>query len=99
MFVLGCNRVGTDTSLKNDEPLPFPGDSRIVDPMGELIASAAGEVGPLMAQIDLRKVRTIRRILPVRKDQRPDVYRQLWEETWRVAGRRNAARAPKKRPT
>jgi predicted amidohydrolase len=34
MFVAGCNRTGVEGSLKNDESLLFPGDSRIIDPMG-----------------------------------------------------------------
>jgi omega-amidase len=82
LFVIGCNRTGQEGSLKNNDTLQFPGDSRIVDPMGEILASGNGEDGPLVATIEPRKVRTMRRILPVARDQRPDVYRRLWDSAW-----------------
>jgi predicted amidohydrolase len=82
MFVIGCNRTGQETSLKNDEPLAFPGDGRIVDPMGEVLSQGTGADEPLTAEIELRRVRTMRRILPVARDQRPLVYKQLWDDAW-----------------
>lgn len=82
MFTIGCNRTGSEHSLKNDEPLVFPGDSRIVDPMGQVIAAGAGDSEPVLGEISLRKVRTMRRILPVSKDRRPELYRDLWSSTW-----------------
>lgn len=82
VFVVGCNRTGQEPSLKTDDQLLFPGDSRIVDPTGEVIASSSGADGPLVARIELRKVRTMRRILPVGRDQRPVVYRKLLESAW-----------------
>ena len=80
-FVVGCNRTGQEPSLKNEELLAFPGDSRIVDPMGEVLAAGNGEELPLLAEIELRRVRTMRRILPIEKDERPSVYRNLYEQT------------------
>ena len=80
-FVVGCNRTGHEGSLKNDDPLAFPGDSRIVDPMGEVLAAGHGEEQPLLAEIELKRVRTMRRILPIEKDERPEVYRRLYEQT------------------
>ena len=82
MFVLGCNRTGQENSLRNGEPMAFPGDSRIVDPTGEILASGSGDAGALVASLELRKVRTMRRILPIAQDARPQVYRNLFEETW-----------------
>lgn len=82
MFVVGCNRTGLQPSRKTGEPLHFPGDSRIIDPMGEILAAGSGEDGPVLAEIELRKVRTMRRVLPVCKDQRPMVYKQLWDRAW-----------------
>lgn len=82
LFVIGCNRIGLEPSLKTGESLHFPGDSRIVDPMGEILAAGAGEDNPVTAEIKLRKVRTMRRIMPVRKDQRPALYKPLWDEVW-----------------
>lgn len=82
MFVLGCNRTGQEPSLKSGEPMAFPGDGRIVDPTGEVLAAGSGEAGAVIASIERRKVRTVRRILPVGRDQRPTVYRRLFDEVW-----------------
>ena len=82
MFVVGCNRCGPDVSLKSDDPLMFPGDSRIVDPMGEVLAAGSGETGPVIAEIDVRRARMMRRVLPIAKDRRPDVYRAIWQTPW-----------------
>ncbi len=83
MFVIGCNRIGVDASIKNpDEQLLFPGDSRIVDPMGEVKVAGAGECGPMTADIDPKLVRVMRRILPVLKDRRPEVYARIWQKAW-----------------
>jgi predicted amidohydrolase len=94
MFVVGCNRTGVEASLKNEELLSFPGDSRIIDPMGEVLGSGAGEDGPVLGEVALRKVETMRRILPIRKDRRIDVYERLWQGDWRRA----ASPAPRGRP-
>lgn len=80
MFVVGCNRTGQEPSQKNGEPMTFLGDGRIVDPTGEILASGSGEAGAVVASIELRKIRTMRRILPVHRDQRPSVYRWMFEQ-------------------
>lgn len=81
MFVAGCNRTGTESSMKNNEPLHFPGDSRIIDPMGETIGAGTGEEGPISADVELRKVQSMRRILPIHRDRRLDVYERLWQQS------------------
>lgn len=81
-FVLGCNRTGQEPSLKNEEPLAFPGDGRIIDPTGEILAAGNGDAGVLVAELQMRTARTMRRILPVDRDQRPSVYRRLWDDAW-----------------
>lgn len=78
MFVVGCNRTGQEPSQRNGEPMAFPGDGRIIDPTGEVLAAGAGEAGAIVAAIELRKVRTMRRILPIARDQRPSVYQRLF---------------------
>ena len=98
MFVVGCNRTGNETSLKNEEQVVFPGDSRIVDPMGEPLATGTGEDEPVLGTIEIRKVKAMRRILPLMKDSRPKVYRAIWQQAWesratpRRAGHGSAAR-------
>ncbi|MFY9345260.1 MAG: nitrilase-related carbon-nitrogen hydrolase [Planctomycetota bacterium] len=81
MFVLGCNRTGQEPSQRGGESLAFPGDGRIVDPTGEVLASGSGEAGAIVAPIELRNVRMMRRILPIARDQRPAVYRELFAAT------------------
>lgn len=81
MFVIGCNRTGQEPSQRNGDPMPFPGDGRIIDPTGVVLASGSGEAGAIVAPIELRKVRTMRRILPIDRDQRPSVYRALFAAT------------------
>ena len=85
MFVLGCNRTGQEPSQRNGEPMAFPGDGRIVDPTGDVLVAGSGEAGAIVALIELRKVRTVRRILPIARDQRPSVYRQLFDTTYEDA--------------
>ncbi|MBX3462051.1 MAG: carbon-nitrogen family hydrolase [Planctomycetes bacterium] len=82
VFVLGSNRTGQEPSPKSQELQSFPGDGRIVDPTGEILVAGAGDSGALVAEIELRKVRTMQRILPVHRDQRPSVYRRLFDDAW-----------------
>ena len=82
MFVIGCNRTGQEPSQRNGDAMAFPGDGRIVDPTGEVLAAGSGEAGAIVATIELRKIRTMRRILPIARDQRPSVYRQMFEVTF-----------------
>lgn len=84
-FVLGCNRTGSESSLKSSDQLAFPGNSRIVDPMGEILATGDGEAGAVMAEIVLRKVKTMRRMMPIEKDRRTDLYPGLWAAPWSAA--------------
>jgi hypothetical protein len=60
--------------------MAFPGDGRIVDPTGDILAAGSGEAGAIIATIERRKIRTVRRILPIERDQRPSVYQRLFEE-------------------
>jgi omega-amidase len=91
LFVIGCNRTGQEPSLRNDEPMSFLGDGRIIDPMGEILATGNGDAGATLAAIELRKVRTMRRVLPIAADLRPDVYKRLLDDAYDniVAGTRS----------
>ncbi len=79
-FVLGCNRLGQELSQRTNEAMVFPGDSRIIDPMGEVLAAGAGDPDPLIADIELRKCKTMRRILPIHKDRQPEIYMEIWKD-------------------
>lgn len=53
-YVVGCNRVGTGGTLV------YSGDSRIVDPLGELLATAAHTESILLADVSASHVAAVR---------------------------------------
>ena len=64
-YVVGCNRVGTA-----GDGTEHAGDSRIVSPMGELLATAAGVETIVLADVDAGEVTATRdrlRFLPDRR--------------------------------
>jgi len=69
LFVAACNRVGSDGEVT------FPGRSRVVDPLGQVLVEGDDQERLLVTQIDLKEVRKARRYLPVYKDRRPEAYR------------------------
>ncbi len=82
LFVIGANRTGIEQSLRGDDQLVFPGDSRVIDPMGNVVAAGSGGSSPVFADLELRRVRLMRRILPIAKDRRPEVYVRIWKNAW-----------------
>lgn len=62
-YVVGVNRVGEGGGLL------YSGDSRIVDPTGEVLASAAGGETMLLADLDPAVVTTIRTRFPFLQDR------------------------------
>jgi len=67
-YVLGVNRVGSGDGLA------YAGDSRVVDPWGELLASAAGQETLLLAEVDPARVAEAREALPVMRDRRKALH-------------------------
>ena len=65
-YVIGVNRVGSDADHE------YAGDSRIIDPMGEVLASAAGGETMLLAEVDPSRVHRARTELPFLSDRRPE---------------------------
>jgi predicted amidohydrolase len=53
-YVVGCNRVGTGNGLT------YSGDSRIVDPLGELLATASYGESILFADVTAERVAEVR---------------------------------------
>ena len=64
-YVVGCNRVGTA-----GDGTEHTGDSRIVSPMGELLATAAGVETVLVADVDPAEVAATRQRLQFLADRR-----------------------------
>jgi predicted amidohydrolase len=62
-YVLGVNRVGRGGGLD------YVGDSCIVDPMGEVVASAAADETVIVADVDPGRVRSVRSRFPFLADR------------------------------
>ena len=63
-YVIGVNRVGSDVNLS------YKGDSRIIDPLGNVLAAAAEQETLLIADLDASVVEQTRRTLPFMQDRR-----------------------------
>jgi predicted amidohydrolase len=53
-YVIGCNRVGVGNGLE------YSGDSRIIDPLGEILASASQTESILFAEVTPERVAEVR---------------------------------------
>jgi predicted amidohydrolase len=62
-YVVGCNRVGRGGKLD------YVGDSAVVDPLGEVLASGAGTEALLVADITAEGVAEVRAALPFLADR------------------------------
>jgi predicted amidohydrolase len=63
-FVVGCNRVGTGGGLN------YAGDSRVINPLGEVIADAGDASTVLYADISSQEVQNVRTTFPFMQDRR-----------------------------
>ena len=63
-WVVGVNRVGQGGKLT------YTGDSRIIDPLGRVVAAAADQETLLLADVDPGRVREVRKQLPFLQDRR-----------------------------
>jgi predicted amidohydrolase len=68
LFVAACNRVGSDGDVV------FPGRSRVVGPLGDILVEGDDQARLLVAQIDLKEIRVARRYLTVYEDRCPSAY-------------------------
>jgi len=64
-YVVGCNRVGTA-----GDGTPHAGDSRIISPMGELLATASGTETIVLSEVDPAEVAATRDRFPFLADRR-----------------------------
>lgn len=76
--VLSCNRVGheVDPSGKTDG-IDFWGHSFVAGPQGELLADADNRESLLIADVDLQRSESVRRIWPFFRDRRIDAYQDI----------------------
>lgn len=77
--VLSCNRVGHEPDPgKHSEGIRFWGNSFIAGPQGEIVATAGDANGEtLVAELDLARAESVRRIWPFFRDRRIDQYADL----------------------
>lgn len=73
-FVVAANRTGTDLVGRRRLELGFAGNSLVAGPDGGVLAEGRGADGLVEAELDLLGLRALRRAVPVRRDQRSDVY-------------------------
>jgi predicted amidohydrolase len=69
VFVLAANQAG----VEGEGPVYF-GNSCVIDPWGELVAKAGQQEELLIADVDLRRVREVRREFPCLSAIRPKAY-------------------------
>lgn len=77
--VLSCNRTGHESDpSKHSEGIQFWGNSFVCGPQGEFIAQADSDNETvLMADIDMQRSESVRRIWPYLRDRRIDAYYEL----------------------
>ncbi|MFN2300911.1 MAG: carbon-nitrogen hydrolase [Gammaproteobacteria bacterium] len=76
--VLACNRVGQEADPSGTtDGIRFWGSSFVVGPQGEFIARAGEDAEVLVADVDLARSETVRRIWPFLRDRRIDAYEEL----------------------
>lgn len=64
-YVVGCNRVGGPTP----GGLTYVGDSRIIDPSGQVLAAGGDDEGILLADVDPERVAQVRAQFPFMNDR------------------------------
>ena len=72
--MLGVNRVGEVDGYVHS------GDTSIIDPWGEVVATLADEPGVVAGEVDATVVREARTRFRFLGDRRPDLYQRLEDE-------------------
>ncbi len=70
-YVLGVNRVGLDRNEGDEHRLLYTGDSMLIDPLGESLATAAGIETIIAGEVDPGVVSDVRTRFPFQADRRP----------------------------
>jgi len=73
-FLVGANRTGRDVVGRRELELVFPGSAIVAGPGGEVVAEGGDRTGLVASEVDLEEVRSLRRQVPVRRDEREDAY-------------------------
>ena len=74
LFVAYCNRCGQSATVT------YPGESAIVDPMGEVLCEAGADETVVSADLDLSALARSAEVFDYRKERRPQLYGELRPE-------------------
>ena len=81
VYFAPCNKVGPESGWD------FGGESMVVDPEGQVLASAGNEGDEIItATLDRRRVFEVRQKKPFFRDRRPDLYGPLCAQTEDIHG-------------
>ena len=69
-YMLGVNRVGLGGRDGDEERLDYAGDSMLIDPLGESLATAAGSETIIVGNVDPEVVSDVRARFPFQADRR-----------------------------
>ena len=76
--VLVANRTGFEQSPEDDGGIQFWGNSFVCGPQGEFLAQADNDSEQvLLADVDMQRSESVRRIWPYLRDRRVDAYSDL----------------------
>jgi N-carbamoylputrescine amidase len=76
--LLACNRTGIEPAPDGSRGLQFWGSSFVAGPQGEMLAQASSDRRELLiADVDLARSESVRRIWPFLRDRRIDAYGDL----------------------
>jgi len=76
--LLACNRTGFEPAPEGGRGIQFWGTSFVAGPQGEFLAQAGTDQRELLvAEIDLKRSESVRRIWPFLRDRRIDAYGDL----------------------
>ena len=68
LFVAYCNRCGEGPGMK------YPGESAIIDPMGDVLCEAGADEAVIYADVDLGVIAASTKVFDYREERRPDLY-------------------------
>lgn len=68
-YVIACNCSGSNPNNV------FAGHSLIIDPWGEIIAEGSEQEEIIFGEIDLEKVKNVRKTIPIFDDRKPNLYK------------------------
>lgn len=77
MFIAGISPARNPTK---EYPYPAWGHSTVIDPWGNVVATTEEDEDVIYADIDLKLVDTVRQQIPVRIQQRSDMYTVAWTQ-------------------